>query len=64
MVLAATLETLLFSYTNLKSYTSIADAKRSLVYYFGFYNERRRHQALDAQTPNKVYYQAACVRAA
>ena len=35
----------------LKSYTSIADAKHSLVCYFGFYNDRRRHQALDKQPP-------------
>ena len=25
---------------------------------FGFYNERRRHQALDKQTPDEVYYRA------
>ena len=43
----------------LKAYTSIADARRSLVCYFGFYNERRRHQALDKQTPDEVYYRAA-----
>ena len=43
----------------LKAYTSIADAKRSLAYYFGFYNERRRHQAPDKQTPDEVYYRAA-----
>ena len=48
----------------LKAYTNIADAKRSLVCYFGFYNERRRHQALDKQTPDEVYYRAAYAMAA
>lgn len=48
----------------LKAYTGVADARRSLACYFRFYNQQRRHQALDAQTPDKVYYQAACVRAA
>ena len=43
----------------LKAYTSMADAKRSLECYFGFYNKQRRHQALDKQTPDEVYYQAA-----
>ena len=48
----------------LKAYTDIADARRSLACYFRFYNPYRRHQALNAQTPDEVYYQAACVRAA
>lgn len=48
----------------LKAYTGVADARRSLACYFRFYNQHRRHQALDAQTPDKVYYQAPCVRAA
>ena len=48
----------------LKAYTSIADAKRSLVCYFGFYNERRWHQALDKQTPDEAYYRVAYAMAA
>ena len=48
----------------LKAYTSIADVKRSLVCYFGCYNERRRHQALDKQTPDEAYYRAAYAMAA
>ena len=48
----------------LKAYTGVADARRSLACYFRFYNQQRRHQALDAQTPDNVYCQAACVRAA
>ena len=48
----------------LKAYNCVADARRSPACYFRFYNKHRRHQALDAQTPDKVYCQAACVRAA
>ena len=36
----------------LKAYTGVADARRSLACYFRFYNPHRRHQALDAQTPD------------
>ena len=49
---------------DLKAYTGVANARRSLACYFRFYNPHRRHQALDAQTPDGVYYQAARVRAA
>jgi putative transposase len=48
----------------LKAYENIGQAKRSLSDYFTFYNERRRHQSLDRQTPNDVYYQAAIAMAA
>ena len=48
----------------LKAYDSVAHAKRSLGSYFTFYNERRRHQSLDRQTPDDVYYQAAITMAA
>ena len=48
----------------LKAYTSMADARRSLGYYSGFYNERRRHQAPDKQTPDEVCHRAAHAMAA
>lgn len=48
----------------LKAYDSVANAKRSLNRYFTFYNKRRRHQSLDRQTPNGVYYKAAARMAA
>ena len=48
----------------LKAYNGVADARRSLACYFRFYNQHRRHQALDIQTPDEVYYQAAYVKAA
>lgn len=48
----------------LKAYDSVAHAKRSLGRYFTFYNKRRRHQSLDRQTPNGVYYEAAARMAA
>jgi putative transposase len=48
----------------LKAYDSIADARASLGRYFAFYNSERRHQSLDRQTPDGVYYEAAAKRAA
>ncbi len=48
----------------LKAYDNVGHAKQSLEVYFRFYNERRRHQSLDRQTPDSVYYQTAARRAA
>jgi putative transposase len=48
----------------LKAYDNVGHAKQSLDTYFRFYNERRRHQSLDRQTPDSVYYQTAAKRAA
>ena len=48
----------------LKAYEGMADAKASLATYFDFYNSERRHQSLDRQTPDSVYYQAAARMAA
>ena len=43
----------------LKAYDNVGHARQSLDTYFRFYNEKRRHQSLDRQTPDSVYYQAA-----
>ena len=48
----------------LKAYDSIADARRSLAEYFGFYNTERLHQSLGKQTPDNVYFQWAAKLAA
>ena len=48
----------------LKAYEGMLDARRALHRYFEFYNERRRHQSLDNQTPDTVYYQPAARMAA
>ena len=48
----------------LKAYTNVQAAKRSLGRYFEFYNTERRHQALDRQTPDSVYYTTAARLAA
>jgi putative transposase len=48
----------------LRAYDSIGDARASLGKYFAFYNGKRRHQALDRQTPDSVYYQTAARMAA
>ena len=48
----------------LRAYDSIGDARASLGRYFTFYNTQRRHQSLDRQTPDSVYYQDAARMAA
>jgi putative transposase len=48
----------------LRAYDSIGDARASLGRYFAFYNTKRRHQSLDRQTPDSVYYQDAARMAA
>ena len=48
----------------LKAYDGMRDAQESLGRYFEFYNARRRHQSLDNETPNTVYYQPAARMAA
>ena len=48
----------------LKTYDNVGHARQSLNTYFRFYNEKRRHQSLDRQTPDSVYYQTATRRAA
>ena len=48
----------------LKAYDNVRHARQSLDIYFRFYNEKRRHQSLDRQTPDSVYYQTAAKRAA
>ncbi len=48
----------------LKAYDNVGHARQSLDTYFRFYNEKRRHQSLDRQTPDSVYYQTADRKAA
>lgn len=48
----------------LKAYEGMHDARGSLSRYFEFYNQRRRHQSLDKQTPDTVYCQTAARKAA
>lgn len=40
----------------LNSYQSLSDAERGLEKYFCFYNNQRRHQGIDCQTPASVYF--------
>lgn len=39
----------------LKKYESVQDLLMGLTHYFVFYNDERRHQSLDYQTPDVVY---------
>ena len=48
----------------LKAYDDIRSARASLGIYFEFYNSERRHQSLDRQTPDQVYYDNATRMAA
>ncbi len=40
----------------LKDYQDIKDAKKHLTNYFKYYNNRRRHQSLDYEFPEEVYF--------
>ncbi len=42
----------------LHAYANGTEARTSLIPYFGFYNARRSHQALDYRTPDEVYFGA------
>ena len=48
----------------LRAYDTVAEARAGLKKYFGFYNSRRTHQALDRQTPDQVYFQTHGLREA
>lgn len=41
----------------LKSYRDIHEARKGLQEYFAFYNQERKHQSLNYQTPQQVYFQ-------
>ena len=40
----------------LRAYHSVSEARASLARYIEFYNSRRPHSSLKAQTPNQVYF--------
>lgn len=40
----------------LKAYENIAEAKEGIRNWMDFYNQRRKHQALEKQTPDRTYY--------
>ena len=42
----------------LRAYESVASAKAGIGEWIGFYNERRPHQGLDMETPDRVYYKS------
>lgn len=48
----------------LKGYATVAEARTSIAKYLAFFNQERRHQSLDRQTPDQVYYQSASQRMA
>ena len=48
----------------LKAYDDIRGDRESQGRYFDFYTMERRHQSLDRQTPNQVYYESVTRKAA
>jgi hypothetical protein len=44
----------------IKAYDSVAEARQGIGAWFGFYNGKRPHQALDYRTPRAVHDGAAC----
>jgi len=48
----------------LKGYDNVAVAQRSISKYFDLFNQERRHQSLNRQTPDQVYYELADPRMA
>jgi putative transposase len=45
----------------LRAYDSVAEARKSLGDYFGFYNRKRPHSSLDGRTPDHVYFAGLAV---
>jgi putative transposase len=48
----------------LHAYESPKDVNTALTRYFGFYNARRPHQALDQRTPDAVYFAGSALKQA
>lgn len=40
----------------LHAYDSVSAARQGMERYFGFYNQKRPHKALDGKTPDDVYF--------
>jgi putative transposase len=40
----------------LRAYDSVGEARASLARYLNFYNSKRPHSSLDAQTPDHAYF--------
>ena len=40
----------------LHAYDTIASARQGIRSWVAFYNQRRKHQGLDRQTPDTIYY--------
>ena len=43
----------------LRAYETPTELRTGLARYFGFYNTKRRHSALDRRTPDAVYFDQA-----
>lgn len=48
----------------LKGYDTVAEARQSISTYLHLFNQERRHQSLNRQTPDQVYYNSASQRMA
>jgi len=45
-----------YEHVYLHAYESVGEARRKIGCYFEFYNSRRPHSSLEAQTPDQVYF--------
>ena len=45
-----------YEHVYLHAYESVGEARRKIGSYFEFYNSRRPHSSLGAQTPDQVYF--------
>ena len=45
-----------YEHVYLHAYESVGEARRKIGSYFEFYNSRRPHSSLEAQTPDQVYF--------
>lgn len=56
--------TLKYEEVYLRAYPSVGDARVSLGRYLAFYNEGRRHSALEDRTPDEAYFKQPLQQAA
>jgi putative transposase len=50
--------TIKYEWLYLQGYRSVSELYEGLLWYFGFYNSDRPHQALGYRTPKEVYFEA------
>lgn len=49
-------KTVKYEHVYLHAYDTVSEARNALKHYFGFYNQRCPHSALDGKTPDMAYF--------